>query len=268
MLAPLTPATLIRDTRGYAKRPLMLATLSLRFCTGGREWIGWVLSGGCIMNSVLNGKFDRLTPFTEVLITSCPDDSGTPIGAALYLHAMRTGKRGEVAPHSYLGPGFSDDQCRDIVRHYKLPGAEVLSNPAESAAEDLAAGKIVVWFLGRMEFGQRALGNRSILLDPRRRDGKDVVNASVKYREGFRPFAPAILADRVGDYFECPSHTRVPFMGKVLMFRRERSDGVPAVVQIDGSGRLQTVERDSNPRSHELIEAFERRSGGRRPEFA
>jgi carbamoyltransferase len=112
-----------------------------------------------------------------------------------------------------------------------------------------------------MEFGQRALGNRSILLDPRRKDGKDVINAAVKFREGFRPFAPAILAERIADYFECPPGTRVPFMERVLMFRPERRQEVPAVVHEDGSGRVQTVEREQTPRFHALIEAFGARTG-------
>jgi carbamoyltransferase len=112
-----------------------------------------------------------------------------------------------------------------------------------------------------MEFGQRALGNRSILLDPRRADGKDVVNAAIKFREGFRPFAPAILADRVSDWFECGPETRVAFMERVLPFRPEKRDLVPAVVHADGSGRLQTVDADASPRYHALIQEFERLTG-------
>ena len=219
------------------------------------------VSGGCFMNSVWNGKITRQTPFEELYLSSCPDDSGTSVGAALFLHAQRTRERREVVRHSFWGPEHSDEACLDAARRYKIPGAEVVEDPSARAAEDLAEGRIVGWFQGRMEFGQRALGNRSILLDPRRKDGKDVVNAAVKFREGFRPFAPAILADRVADWFDCPPGTRVPFMEQVLMFRPEKRDEVPAVVHADGSGRLQTVERETSPRFHALIEAFERRTG-------
>jgi carbamoyltransferase len=220
-----------------------------------------VVSGGCFMNSVFNGKLTQVTPFKECLLSSCPDDSGTSVGAALYLHTLRTGARRETASHSYWGPEYSDEACLDVARRYRLPNVEVVSDPSTRAADDLAAGKILGWFQGRMEFGQRALGHRSILLDPRRKDGRDIVNAAVKFREGFRPFAPAILAARVSDYFECPPGTRVPFMEKVLMFREERRAEVPSVVHVDGSGRLQTVERDASPRFHALIEAFEARTG-------
>lgn len=219
------------------------------------------VSGGCFMNSVFNGKITRVTPFKECFISSCPDDSGTSVGAALFLHAQRTRGRREVVEHSFWGPSYSDEACLDAVRRYRIPNAEVVEDPSARAAEDLAAGKILGWFQGRMEFGQRALGNRSILLDPRREDGRDVVNAAVKFREGFRPFAPAILAERVADWFECAPGTRVPFMERVLPFRPERRALVPAVVHADGSGRLQTVERDTSPRYHAMIEAFERLTG-------
>ena len=181
-----------------------------------------ILSGGCFMNSVFNGKVDRLTPFRSAAISSCPDDSGTSIGAALFLHTMRTGQRPPTAGDNYWGPSFSDATCLDTVERYKLGSFEVVDDPSGAAAEDLADGRIVGWFQGRMEFGQRALGNRSILLDPRRPDGRDVVNAAVKFREAFRPFAPAVLAERAADWFECSSDARVPFMERVFMFRPEK----------------------------------------------
>jgi carbamoyltransferase len=220
-----------------------------------------VLSGGCFMNSVYNGKITQVTPFKEAYLSSCPDDSGTSVGAALWLHALRTRERKEVARHNYWGPEYSDEACLATARRYKVPNAEVVPDLAARAADDLARGAVVGWFQGRMEFGQRALGHRSILLDPRRKDGKDLVNAAVKFREGFRPFAPAILAERIADYFECSPDTRVPFMERVLMFRKERRDEVPSVVHVDGSGRVQTVERDVSPRFHALIEAFAARTG-------
>ena len=219
------------------------------------------VSGGCFMNSVFNGKITTVTPFREAFASSCPDDSGTSVGAALYLHALRTKERIiEPSRHNSWGPEY-DDEAASVVQRYRLPNATKVSDPAARAAQDLAEGRIVGWFQGRMEFGQRALGNRSILLDPRRADGKDVVNSAVKYREAFRPFAPAILADRVAEYFECDADTRVPYMEKVLSFREEVRPSVPAVVHVDGTGRLQTVDADGAPVFHRLISAFEAITG-------
>jgi carbamoyltransferase len=220
-----------------------------------------VVSGGCFMNSVYNGKIESLTPFKEVFIGSAPDDSGTAVGAALWLDAARSGKRAMEAVHdNYWGPAYTDAQCLDVVQRYKL-SAEVVADPSARAAKDLVDGKILGWFQGRMEFGQRALGNRSILLDPRRKDGKEVVNAAIKFREGFRPFAPAILAERVHEWFDCAAGVRVPFMERVLQFRPEKQALVPAVVHVDGSGRLQSVDARTSPRYHALITAFERLTG-------
>lgn len=220
------------------------------------------VSGGCFMNSVFNGKFTQLTPFKEAYISNAPDDSGTSVGAAVYLYLTRTGEHlREPVRDTYWGPEFTDEECLDVAQRFRLPGVEVVEDPSVRAAQDLADGRIVGWFQGRMEFGQRALGHRSILLDPRREDGKDVVNAAVKFREGFRPFAPATLAERVDEWFDCPPGTRVPFMERVLMFRSDRRDRVPAVVHVDGSGRVQTVERDLTPRFYRLIERFEKLTG-------
>jgi carbamoyltransferase len=220
-----------------------------------------ILSGGSFMNSVFNGKATDLTPFANCYVSGSPDDSGTSIGAALFLHNTRTASRPALSSHNYWGPRYSDEECLDAARRYKLPGAEVADDPSSRAAEELADGRIVGWFQGRMEFGQRALGNRSILMDPRRRDGRDVLNQAVKFREAFRPFAPAILAERVGDYFECPEDAWVPFMERVYMFRPEKRSVVPSVVHVDGSGRLQTVTRDDNPRYYALIRRFEEITG-------
>ena len=222
-----------------------------------------VVNGGCFMNSLFNGKITRVSPFTESFVGSCPDDSGTSIGAALYLHALRTGQRPNATmTHSYWGSEFDDAECLRQVRLFRLPDAVVVTDPAAMAAADLEAGRLVGWFQGRAEFGQRALGNRSILADPRRAEAKELVNAAVKYRESFRPFAPAILAERVANWFECDSDTRVPYMEKVLPFRTERRAAVPAVVHADGTGRLQTVDRNHpSPRYRQLIENFEKRTG-------
>jgi carbamoyltransferase len=220
-----------------------------------------VVAGGCFMNSVYNGKIQEETPFREVFVGSAPDDSGTAVGAALWLGAQRTGVRPEPIRHNYWGPEYSDAACLDVARRFRISTAEAVGDPSRRAAEDLVDGKIVGWFQGRMEFGQRALGNRSILIDPRRKDGKDVVNAAIKFRESFRPFAPAILLERVHEWFECKPKTRVPFMERVFQFRPEKREIVPAVVHVDGSGRLQTVDPDSSPRYHALIEEFEKLTG-------
>ncbi|MCU1356872.1 MAG: carbamoyltransferase [Acidimicrobiales bacterium] len=220
------------------------------------------VSGGCFMNSVFNGKITELTPFKEVFISSCPDDSGTSVGAALYLDAIRTGrKRTTTSDTNYWGPAFTDAECLDAVEKCRLPGVTVVEDPSAAAAQDLVDGHILGWFQGAMEFGQRALGHRSILLDPRREDGRAVVNAAVKFREGFRPFAPAILAEAVDQWFECPADARVPFMERVYQFRPEKATEVPAVVHEDGSGRLQTVEARQAPRYHRLISEFDRLTG-------
>jgi carbamoyltransferase len=216
------------------------------------------LSGGCFMNSVFNGKVTEVTPFRDVFVSSCPDDSGTSIGGALYLHAQRTKERAfGIERHNNWGPQFTDEQCLAVATRYRLPNATVVDDASERAAEDLVAGRIVGWFQGRLEFGQRALGNRSILLDPRRPDGQQVVNAAVKFREAFRPFAPAILTDFVSEWFECDEGTHVDYMEKVLRFREMRRPDVPAVVHVDGTGRLQTVDEGSaSPRFLELVRAF------------
>ena len=221
-----------------------------------------VVSGGCFMNSAFNGKISDLTPFKECFISSCPDDSGTSVGAAVLLDTQKSGRRlPRLSSHNFWGTGFSDQECRLITEHYKLPNARVICDPSETAAHDLVEGKLVAWFQGRAEFGQRALGNRSILADPRRAEMKDYINASVKFRESFRPFAPAILAEDVSDYFQCSAGFRVPFMERVLRFRGDKVKEVPAVVHTDGTGRVQTVDQESSPRFHALLTHFNEKTG-------
>jgi len=224
------------------------------------------LSGGCMMNSVYNGRITETTPFDAAFVSSCPDDSGIAVGAALLAYHRASDVTPSAAPalsdahtHNYWGPSY-DTEIDDTLARYKLQ-AERLSDAPATAAQLLADGKLIGWFQGRMEFGQRALGNRSILADPRPLATKDLVNAAVKYREAFRPFAPAILAERVGDWFETEHESTAPFMEKVLMFRDDVRDKVQAVVHVDGTGRLQTVERSANPRFYDLIAAFEQLTG-------
>ena len=191
------------------------------------------------MNSVFNGKITEVDAVQGGLHLELPDDSGTSVGrgavAARPAHAASAGVT--PMPPQLLGPGVHRRRSASTSRADTGSRTPRWSTTRPTrAAQDLVDGKIVGWFQGRMEFGQRALGNRSILLDPRRKDGKDVVNAAIKFREAFRPFAPAILAERVADWFECPPGTQVPFMERVLMFRQEKRELVPAVVHVDGIG--------------------------------
>lgn len=220
-----------------------------------------VVGGGVFMNSVFNGKIRDLTPFKNIFISSCPDDSGVSIGAAAYLHHdILNLPRMESPEHTYWGPEFDNEEIQQTIEKYKLDSVHV-ADIETYAARLLHEGKIIGWFQGRMEFGQRALGNRSILADPRRMEMKDLVNRIIKYREGFRPFAPSILEENVSEYFECESTDRVPFMERVYMVRPEKRSIISAVTHVDGSGRVQTVSRKTNPRYHRLISEFGKLSG-------
>lgn len=214
------------------------------------------LAGGAAMNSVYNGKITELTPFKEVFIPSCPDDSGVSVGAALaaYHRAVKGGHR-EVQTHNYWGPSFSDDHIGQVIERFKIK-AERHDDICKATAGLLAEGKLCGWFQGAMEFGQRALGHRSIIADPRDETVKDRVNAAVKFREGFRPFAPAVLAEVAEDYFDMPAGMTVPFMERVFPVREDKRVAMPAVVHADGTGRLQTVTRAASPRFYDLIKEF------------
>lgn len=218
------------------------------------------LGGGLFMNSVLNGKVLEQTPFERLFLSSCPDDSGNSLGAALYLHNHILGGNRVPAPaHAFSGPAFANAEVEAVLQRFGL----AFTKPealCEAVAELLAQGLIVGWFQGPMEFGQRALGGRSILADPRRPDMRDRVNQAVKFREPFRPFAPAVLAERQAEIFQMGKAGDVPFMEKVYHVRPEYARRIPAVVHVDGSCRLQTVRRDVSPRFHRLIEAFEERT--------
>ncbi|MEK7600438.1 MAG: carbamoyltransferase C-terminal domain-containing protein [Patescibacteria group bacterium] len=218
-----------------------------------------VLAGGVTLNSVMNGKLHRLTPFKEIFIQPLSYDGGNAIGASFYVWNVLLGNTKRFQFTScYLGPAFSTEQIRAELQEMKLPFEEV-DDPSSCAADLIANGKIIGWFQGRMEAGARALGNRSILANPRMAEMKDIVNAYVKHREPFRPFAPAILVERVGAYFD--DTLPVPFMERVFDVRKERRADIPAVTHVDGTGRLQTVSQEQNPRFYKLIQAFEQRTG-------
>jgi carbamoyltransferase len=219
------------------------------------------LAGGVAFNSVMNGKILLNTPFKEIFIQPAAGDSGTAVGACYYVHNIVLGQpRGFVMEHAYTGPEFTQAEIEDALKrqglNYKMFGDQEV---AEQGAQAIADGKVVGWFQGRVEFGPRALGNRSIVVDPRRADMKDILNARIKKREPFRPFAPSILEERVGDYFE-QTHP-APTMLMVYQVKADQRAKVPAITHVDGSGRLQTVSSKTNPQYYNLIKNFERLTG-------
>lgn len=228
------------------------------------------LSGGCAMNSVANGKVYRNTPYKKVYIQSAAGDAGGAIGAAFMAwHGTGAGKqRGFYMDHSYWGPQFSNEQIQTVLGKYdnQLRDAQCIVESFQGrdglfdrVAGEVADGKVIGWFQGRMEWGPRALGNRSIVCDPRRVDMKDILNLKIKRRESFRPFAPSILRESVAEWFE--EDDEVPFMMKVFQIREEKRASIPAVTHVDGSGRLQTVTESTNSRYYRLIRSFEKLTG-------
>ena len=226
------------------------------------------LAGGCAMNSVANGKVRRMTPFRRVYVQSAAGDAGGAIGAAFALWHKLGGARSFVMDHAYWGPQFGPADIRALIagRESEIKAAgcsvETIADEAElcrRTAAAIADGKVVGWFQGRMEWGPRALGNRSIVCDPRRADMKAILNSKIKRRESFRPFAPSVLEEAVADWFE--EDDAVPFMMQVFQIRAEKRALIPAVTHVDGSGRLQTVSRRTNPRYHRLIAAFRELTG-------
>jgi carbamoyltransferase len=220
------------------------------------------LAGGVGLNCVANEAVLKSGEFTNLFIPSAPHDAGTAIGAAFAIHAetqKTPPQRGYSTP--YLGPSFNK---REIAAAIKVSGlkARRSKSPARDAAKLIADGKIVAWFQGRMEFGPRALGNRSLLADPRRAEMRDILNQKVKHREDFRPFAPSVLAEHADDWFDIgprsASHEFMLFTPRVLADKLSR---IPAVVHKDGSARVQLVSRKLNPRYHELISAFHKLTG-------
>ncbi len=219
------------------------------------------VSGGLFMNSVLNGVIERKGPFERVFVSSAPDDSGNAIGAALYLnHAINGEERVEPARHGFFGPRYDNDEIAATLARFGLE-ARRSEDAALDAARLIADGRVIGWLQGRMEFGQRALGARSILADPRAPGMKDKVNRAVKFREPFRPFAPAVLGDAARDWFDLGPTRDIPFMEKVIPVRPEKRPLIPAVVHVDGSARLQTVDPETAPMLHRLIERFAEMTG-------
>jgi carbamoyltransferase len=226
------------------------------------------LAGGCAMNSVANGKIRSETPFSDIYIQPASGDNGTALGAALHVWHKGGGESRFQMRHGYWGPQFDDceiaavidTRSRDVEAKHctrsRIPSHEDL---CEWTASRIAAGQVVGWFQGRMEWGARALGNRSILADPRRRDMREIINVRIKFREKFRPFAPSVAVEALDDYFVGAVHD--PFMMQVYPVRPDKRDVIPAVTHVDGSGRLQTVSRETNLLYWSLIHAFGRKTG-------
>ena len=218
-------------------------------------------AGGVAFNCAANGKlFDR-TPFKELYVQPAAGDAGLAVGAALYVYHRVLGfPRKLRMEHAYWGPEYSQDTLRAVADDSGLSyrGMEP-SNLVEETAQLVAAGNVVGWFQGRTEWGPRALGNRSIVVDPRKAEMKDILNNRVKHREPFRPFAPSVLEERTGEWFEkdYPS----PFMLQAYPVRPEKRAQIPAPTHVDGTGRLQTVSRSSNSLYWELLRAFEKETG-------
>ena len=220
------------------------------------------LAGGCAMNSVANGKIRENTPFRELYIQPAAGDNGTALGAALHVsHVENAQPRRWKMDHAYWGTAFSDDDIgRTIAASTVVPAQcrieQVVDDDVMNrrVAAHITQGRVIGWFHGRMEWGARALGNRSILADPRRADMRDIINAKIKFRERFRPFAPAVIEEAIDAFFVDAAPD--PFMQQVYPVRADRRDVLPAVTHVDGSGRLQAVSRRTNPRFWSLIRAF------------
>ena len=234
------------------------------------------LAGGCAMNSVANGKVYLQSPFKRMYLPAAAGDAGGAIGAAfaVWQEGEGGGRKTEDGGqrveggrfemvHAYTGPGFDSSTIQRLLkskaeemRQSNCEWEEIVDPKrlCQRTAKAISEGKVVGWFQGRMEWGPRALGNRSIVCDPRRSDMKEILNAKIKRRESFRPFAPSILRERVGEWFE--QEDDVPFMMQVFQVRAEKRKLVPATTHVDGSGRLQTVHQETNPLYHLLISEF------------
>lgn len=219
------------------------------------------MAGGCALNSLANGKIQSRTPFERLYFQPAAHDGGGALGSALYTYHHTLGHpRRSAMHHAYWGPGFDENRCRRAAEAQGLRPVRLEDGQLpERVAALLADGKLIAWFQGRMEWGPRALGNRSFLADPRRADVKETINRKIKLREPFRPFAPSMLAEAAERYFgrSCDA----PFMIVVFPVLAAKRDEIPAVIHIDGTARPQLVERDVNPRYWALIKAFEEKTG-------
>ena len=224
------------------------------------------LAGGVAFNCVANGKIFRETPFEQVYVQPAAGDAGLAVGAAFFVEHQVLGRpRDFVMEHAYWGPGFTEEQIRAAVRNSRLAEQGYLvrelaeEETVQATAQHVADGKILGWFQGRAEWGPRALGNRSIVADARRAEMKQILNERIKHREAFRPFAPSVLEEATGEYFEMSQPS--PFMTQAYPVRAEKREVIPAPTHVDGTGRLQTVSQRANPKYWRLIREFANRTG-------
>lgn len=218
-----------------------------------------VVSGGVFLNSVMIGRIERESEFQNIYVTPASGDGGTAIGAAYYLYnGIKNRPRRFIFSNPYVGTEYSNNEIENIIKYAKLRASRH-DDITSIGARLLHSGKILGWFQGKMELGARALGNRSILANPTQDGMKEKINAEVKHRESFRPFAPVIPQERKSEYFDTKSN--VPFMEKVFDVLPEKRENVPAITHVDGSARLQTIDKALNPLLHDLIEKFSQLSG-------
>jgi len=230
------------------------------------------LSGGVFLNSIINKKILDETPIENVFVPPCCDDTGQPFGNALYGYTTHFGNPFSIKmEHAYLGRDYGEDEILDVLQKkqekYALPYEtkscdfefQKSANVAEEAAQRLSEGKLIGWFQGASEVGPRALGHRSILTAPFPAEMKEILNARIKHREGFRPFAPAILEERVAEYFDLDRPS--PFMLLIAEGKENQRESIPAVLHVDSTARVQTVRKEWEGNFHELVSAFERLTG-------
>ena len=219
------------------------------------------MAGGVALNSAFNGKILPETDFNDIYVQPAAGDAGTSLGVCYYIYHQMLGKpRTFVMNDAYTGPRYTNGRIEAALKEYNLTYKTCDEKElVKAAAEIVARGDVLGWFQGRMEWGPRALGNRSIIADPRRDDMKDILNARIKHREKFRPFAPSVLQEAVGEYFD--QSYPDPFMINVYNVLPEKRAAIPAVTHVDGTGRLQTVDREHAPLYWELINAFRERTG-------
>jgi carbamoyltransferase len=218
-----------------------------------------VISGGVSLNSVMNGRIIRDTPFKDVYVMPAAGDNGTSIGAAYYLYNGLLNKpRVFVHDNPYVGTQYSNEDIKQAIHVAKLK-ARYVEDVTEEAASLLEKGKIIGWFQGAMEIGPRALGNRSILANPTYPDMKQKINSEVKHREAYRPFAPSALVESYKDYFDL--EVEAPFMLKVCNVLKDKQAILPSITHVDGSARLQTVNKKTNPLYHSLIYKLGEKTG-------
>jgi len=238
---------------------LIFHILNHLFKTTGLENV--CIAGGVAQNSVANGKITRNTGFKNIYIPSAGHDAGTSMGSALYLYNhLQKNPRKKAIYNAYTGMRFTNDYIENLLKEKGIKYSRYdYQQLIDKVSDGLINGAVIGWFQGRAEFGPRALGNRSILVDPSRQDAKDLLNSKIKRRESFRPFAPSILEEYVPEYFELTD--RVPFMEKVFPIKESKRLLIPAVTHVDGSGRLQTVRREDNEKYYDLIESFRKKKG-------